>query len=310
MELPMNSGLPQDVGYETIVRDSKTLKLKLQEARESEACLVIALGKPLGKRFTLNSEKMVIGRGSGAEIPILDRSLSREHAQVLKSVSGRFYIKDLGSTNGTYLNERKLTPHRAAVVKDGDFLKVGNVIFKFVAKGKIDNVFHKDILNLATRDDLTGTLNRLSLTSALEEGFYKARMGKKNLSTIICDLDNFKSINDKFGHSAGDLVLKETAKAIQGVIRSEDSIGRFGGDEFMVVLWDTSFPNACVVAERMRSKIEKLNFAYEGKKIHITVSLGVSSLDDSMQSINTLFKRADEAQYNAKKNGGNQVAAS
>ena len=305
----MDSDFQQDVGYETLVRKSKTLQLKLQEAKKSEACLVVALGKPIGKRFALNSKTMVIGRGSEVEIPILDRSLSREHAEVLKSDNGRYYIKDLGSTNGTYLNERKLLPRKPAALKNGDFLKAGNVIFKFVAKGMIDNVFHKDILDLATRDDLTGTLNRLSLMSALEEGLYKARMSKKSLSAIVCDLDDFKSVNDTFGHAAGDLVLKETAKIAQSVIRENDFIGRFGGDEFMVVLWDTSLANASIVAERIRSKIDKHNFSYEGKKIHVTVSLGVSSLDDSTYSVGNLFKRADGAQYNAKKNGGNQVSA-
>src|SRR5512135_775122 len=194
----MDSGFEQDVASQTLIRESKTLRLKLQEARKSEACLVIVLGKPLGKRFVLNSKTMVIGRGSECQIPILDSSLSRAHAQVLKKESGRFYVSDLGSTNGTYLNEQKLTSSRAVEVKNGDLLKMGNLIFKFIGRGKIDNVFHKDILYLASRDDLTGTLNRQSLMSCLEEGFRKARMSKKPLSAIVLDLDQFKSINDTF----------------------------------------------------------------------------------------------------------------
>ena len=134
-------------------------------------------------------------------------------------------------------------------------------------------------------------------------------MSKKPLSAIVLDLDHFKSVNDTYGHQAGDFVLKETVKVAQSAIRSDDFIGRFGGDEFMVVLWDTSNTNACIVAERIRSKIEKYNFTYERKRIPVTVSLGVCSLDDSIQSIDSFFKRADEAQYNAKKNGGNQVSA-
>jgi diguanylate cyclase (GGDEF)-like protein len=292
-----------------LIRESKTLKLKLQEARKSEACLVIVLGKPLGKRFALNTKTMVIGRGSECEIPMLDSSLSRAHAQVLKKESGRFYVSDLNSTNGTYLNDQKLMPGKPIEVKNGDLLRMGNLIFKFIGRGKIDNVFHKDILYLASRDDLTGTLNRVSLRSCLAEGFQKARTSNKPLSVIVLDLDHFKPINDTHGHAAGDFVLKETVKVAQSVIRDNDFIGRFGGDEFMVVLWDTPFANACIIAERIRSKIEKCNFAYEGKRIPVTVSLGVCPLDDSIQSIDDLFKRADGAQYNAKKNGGNQVSA-
>src|SRR5512139_2641696 len=128
----MDSHVQADIGNATLIRESKTLKLKLQEARKSEACLVIVLGKPLGKRFALNSKTMVIGRGSECEIPLLDSSLSRAHAQVLKKDNGRFYLNDLHSTNGTYLNDQQLTPGKTVEVKDGDLLKAGNVIFKFI----------------------------------------------------------------------------------------------------------------------------------------------------------------------------------
>jgi two-component system cell cycle response regulator len=190
----MDSRVQAEIGNETLVRESKTLKLKLQEARKSEACLVIVLGKPLGKRFVLDSEKMVIGRGAECQVPMLDSSLSRAHAQVLKKDNGRFYVSDLDSTNGTYLNDQKLMPGKAIEVKNGDLLKMGNLIFKFIGRGKIDNVFHKDILYLASRDDLTGTLNRVSLRSCLAEGLQKARISRKPLSVIVLDLDHFKSV--------------------------------------------------------------------------------------------------------------------
>ena len=134
-------------------------------------------------------------------------------------------------------------------------------------------------------------------------------MSKKHLSAIVLDLDHFKTVNDTYGHAAGDFVLKETVKVAQSAIRGDDFIGRFGGDEFMVVLWDTSLTNACIIAERIRSKIENHNFTYGGKRIPVTVSLGLSALDDSIQSVESFFKRADGAQYNAKRNGGNQVSA-
>src|SRR5512139_4091570 len=127
----MDSHVQADIGNATLIRESKTLKLKLQEARKSEACLVIVLGKPLGKRFALNSKTMVIGRGSECEIPMLDSSLSRAHAQVSKKGNGRSYITDLNSTNGTYLNDQKLMPGKTFEVKNGDLLKMGNIIFKF-----------------------------------------------------------------------------------------------------------------------------------------------------------------------------------
>ncbi|MEJ2725179.1 MAG: GGDEF domain-containing protein [Deltaproteobacteria bacterium] len=304
----MSSGIDEAIENETLVRESPTLKMKLEKARKSKPSLVIILGKPLGKRFPLNSKNQVIGRASECDISIIDRSLSRSHAEIFKSEKGRYYIKDCGSTNGTYLNDRKVIPGKALAIKNGDFLKLGNMIFKFIAAGKIDQVFHEDMLNLATLDDLTGIPNRHSIMAALEEECYKAKAAKLPLSIIIFDLDDFKSVNDRFGHGAGDLLLKETAKVAQGTIRDHDFLGRFGGDEFMAILWNTSLSNAYIIAERIRSRIEKHDFLYERKKISVTISLGVSTLDGTIQSIGSLFKKADTAQYNAKRNGGNQVS--
>lgn len=305
----MDSGGSAVTSSDTLVRESKTLKLKLEEARKSKPCLVIFLGKPQGQRFVLTSKAQAIGRGAECEISILDESLSRKHAQVFKNGAGPYCIRDLTSTNGTFVNNKKLPPGKATEIKDGDFIKLGSIILKFISKGKIDNVFHKDILTLATRDDLTGIPNRKSIMSALEEESHNAKKAKQPLSVIMLDLDNFKSVNDNFGHAAGDLVLKEASKVIQGVIRGQDYVGRYGGDEFLVLLWNTSRPKACIVAERIRAGIEKHLFVYEGKKISVTLSLGVACLDDSMQSSGDFVKRADEAQYVAKRNGGNQVSA-
>jgi len=304
----MDSGFNAEGSDETLVRDSKTLRLKLEAARKAKPCLVIYLGKPLGKRFFLTGEPQAIGRGSECEIPILDGSLSRKHAQVFKKGVGRYCIKDLGSTNGTFVNNRKLLPGKTREIKHGDTLKVGNVIFKFIAKGKIDHVFHKDILTLANRDDLTGIPNRKSIMAALEEELVRADMTNQPLSLIILDLDNFKAVNDTFGHAAGDLVLKETSKVTQRIIRDRDYVGRFGGDEFLVVLRNTTLANASMVAERIRAGLEKHPFVYEGKPIFVTLSLGVACLNDSVKSIEGLIKNADEAQYHAKKNGGNRIS--
>lgn len=304
----MHSGVGSANADQTLVRESETLKLKLEEARKAKPCLVIYFGNPLGKRFFLTEEPQAIGRGSECEIPIFEDSLSRKHAQVFKKEGGPYCIRDLGSTNGTFINNRKLLPGKAREITHGDFIKLGNIVFKFIAKGKIDSVFHKEILILATRDDLTGIPNRKSIMAALEEEYHKAGMKNQPLSLIILDLDNFKSVNDTFGHAVGDLVLKEAADVIHDTVRDRDCVGRFGGDEFLAVLPNTSRTNAILVAERIRAGLEKHPFVHEGKEISITSSVGVAYLDESIQSIEALVKRADEAQYAAKKNGGNQVS--
>ena len=162
--------------------------------------------------------------------------------------------------------------------------------------------------NLASVDDLTKVYNKKSIMGSLEEGFKVAKIVGDPFSIIIFDIDDFKSINDQFGHAAGDYVLSEIPKALKGVTRQQDHIGRFGGDEFLIVLRNASLSNACSIAERIKSNVEKRIFRHEGEEFHITVSLGVASADSSTPSADSLFKAADRANYSAKRDGGNRVS--
>jgi diguanylate cyclase (GGDEF)-like protein len=182
-------------------------------------------------------------------------------------------------------------------------------ILKFIAEGSLESVFHAEMKNLATVDDLTKLYNKKFIMASLEEGFKVAKSTGDPFSIIIFDIDDFKSINDQFGHAAGDYVLSEIPETLKGVTREHDHIGRFGGDEFLIVLRNTSLSNACRIAERIKSKVEQRMFRNEGEEFHITVSLGVASADSSTQSAESLFKAADRANYHAKREGGNRVSA-
>jgi two-component system cell cycle response regulator len=294
---------------ETSIKESDTLKLKLDQARKSPPCLVIIHGKLLGRQFILEPVPKVIGRKAGCEILVRDRSVSKIHAKIFRDEEDNLFITDLNSTNGTSLNNIILEANKPLPLNDGDFLKLGNVVLKFTAGGKIDNVFYQAISDLANRDELTGVLNRKGIMYALDEQFDNARVVGEPFSMIMLDFDNFKSVNDKFGHAAGDFVLKETGRILESAIRSHDFVGRFGGDEFLLLLVNTSLSIACDAAERVRSQIRGREFLFEGNKISLTVSLGISSLDSSILSANDLFRVADMAHYNAKRRGGDSVAA-
>ena len=309
MMSPSDVDSHDDSNSETISKDSDTLRIKLEQARKTPACLVMVFGSPLGKQFVLESEQTDIGRGSICQISINDKSISRSQARIWKDAAGAYFVKDLGSTNGSCLNDRQLQPDQPSSLKDGDFLKVGNIILKFVAAGSFDNVFHAEMLNIALIDDLTGIPNRKSILEALDEQFRLARMTDTPFSILLFDLDDFKSINDRFGHLAGDYVLKEIPKALTDVLRQQDYFGRFGGDEFLVLLKNTTLANACRIAERIRVAIQNHGFPYEEKKIPVSVSVGVASLDSSLQASTNLFQQADKAHYNAKESGGNKVCA-
>jgi diguanylate cyclase (GGDEF)-like protein len=166
----------------------------------------------------------------------------------------------------------------------------------------------KKIEELIMFDELTGIFNRRHTFMRFHEEFSKARRQKKDLSCVMIDLDHFKQVNDTYGHHAGDIVLNGFAKFLQKFIRAYDILGRIGGEEFLIVLPDTSFGNARQFSERLREHIEKnLAIQYESITIRITVSLGISCMSEDDDSLDDIMKRADQGLYKAKNEGRNRV---
>lgn len=161
---------------------------------------------------------------------------------------------------------------------------------------------------LSRTDDLTGSLNRRALIEKLEDEVHRTQRYKTDLSILICDIDYFKEINDTYGHDTGDRVLRVISNLLKESLRSIDIIGRYGGDEFMMILPETSMKGAEEIAERIRLAVEDLKLQGEGKDlIKTTVSLGVAEFNVDKEDINGLIKRADNALYIAKGKGRNRV---
>jgi diguanylate cyclase (GGDEF)-like protein len=165
----------------------------------------------------------------------------------------------------------------------------------------------KIINELAIRDDLTGSHNRRHLIKLIEQE--KDRPSRLGSSFCLClmDIDFFKRINDRYGHSAGDHVLKAFAETAQKYIRTTDSFGRYGGEEFLLMLPETSLDEAAALAERVRIGIEQLDFLDINEEIAVTVSIGISEFRPG-ESISQTVARADQALYRAKSGGRNRVA--
>lgn len=157
---------------------------------------------------------------------------------------------------------------------------------------------------LATTDGLTGANNRASLNDKLQEAFDRALRYERSLSFVLVDVDHFKSFNDTFGHPAGDTVLKAVAKVLQNTVRSTDIVARYGGEEFAVILPDTEYAGAMVLAERCRRAIAGAIW----EQRDITVSVGVSTLTASTGEPMSLVQEADEALYRSKQAGRNRVS--
>lgn len=160
----------------------------------------------------------------------------------------------------------------------------------------------------ASFDSLTGVYNRGSVMEFLSESISTAKTKKRVMSVILCDIDYFKSVNDVHGHVVGDVVLKTVAQTLQNGLREYDSVGRYGGEEFLIVLPGTESGGAIVVAERIRQAISQL--AFEGvKPFNVTISMGIATtgLDSEYTDETTLITRADDALYKAKESGRNRV---
>jgi len=160
----------------------------------------------------------------------------------------------------------------------------------------------------ATHDPLTGLWNRYALLDALEREHSRAVREGTPLAVIMVDLDHFKRVNDTYGHQAGDAVLREAAGRMQAGVRSYDLVGRYGGEEFLIVLPGTSGANAVQLAERLRAAVAQEPVGHDLLRIRVTASFGVSTSGPALiADPRTLIRLADEALYRAKAQGRNRV---
>lgn len=164
---------------------------------------------------------------------------------------------------------------------------------------------NKQLKELSTHDSLTGLFNRSAILDALNARIKQAERKSRPVSVIMVDLDHFKAINDTHGHLAGDAVLRAVAGAMQGALREYDQLGRYGGEEFLVVLDDTDVESARLVAERMRCAVEDQTVEHDGQMLRLSASLGLAQAR-SGERPEGLIARADAALYSAKESGRNR----
>jgi len=288
-------------------RRKKTVVTVISDVTEHvvslDACLVVIYGLDLGKRYKLDQPTTVIGRSSKCIIFVDQESISRNHAK-LTNKGKSVVVKDLGSTNGTYVNDKVIDE---VILKDGDLIKIGRTIFKFISGDNIENAYHEEIYRLTTIDGLTQVFNKRYFMEALEREMSRCHRYGRNLSLILFDIDFFKKINDTHGHLAGDSVLKDLAKLIKGHIRREDILARYGGEEFTIILPEIDSESALVMGEKVRALVAACRFQFQATEIPFTVSVGVAAVDDTVVESTDLIKLADQHLYNAKKGGRNKV---
>ncbi len=285
-----------------------TLKIDLELAKATDPVLILIRGSPQGKKYSLKGQrKFLLGRDKSVEIQLDDANISRQHAQ-LTFEGEKIYIEDLGSRNGTFVNDEPIGATKVELVKE-DMIKLGSTILKYLPAGQLETLYHINLTNAASMDKLTGLYNRKYISEVLEVEFKRAKALHSNISVVLFDIDDFKKINDTHGHDCGDFVLSTLGAQVKASgLRERDLAGRYGGEEFIVVLTNSNAEQAADVAERIRKRIEQHDFMYETTRVPVTVSLGVASLRKDFHMGSDLYKEADKALYHSKRNGKNKVS--
>jgi diguanylate cyclase (GGDEF)-like protein len=281
--------------------------LSKEEGPRGNDCLVVIYTKEpslLGKRFVLDASPTRIGRGTENHIVLEGDSVSRRHAH-FEQRDHAWWCVDDGSTNGSYVNDEQIMrEHRLG---NGDRIKVGPTIFKYLSGQDVEAQYHEEIYKMTIIDGLTQVHVKRYLLESLDKELMRARRHARDLSFQMIDIDHFKKINDIHGHLAGDYVLKEVARIIQGRIRRDEVLARYGGEEFAIILPETNLEGARSLAEGLREKIEQSRFVFQNEVIRVTISIGVATLTDEGHTSMDLIKYADEKLYEAKRSGRNRV---
>jgi diguanylate cyclase (GGDEF)-like protein len=165
----------------------------------------------------------------------------------------------------------------------------------------------EELRERANKDLLTMLPNRPAICSALEQEISRCQRDHRSVGVILLDIDHFKKINDTYGHFAGDAVLRETAARLRSNMRPYDQVGRYGGEEFLVVLPNCDLEQAKSQAERMRQKLESSTMLVDGVELRVSASFGATVSDDSGRDPDVFVRVADEALYRAKASGRNCV---
>lgn len=267
--------------------------------------LVVIRGDRLGTRLDLSSGPLLIGRGSDCDFRIEERSVSRAHCRVFAR-GGDFWVEDLGSTNRSFVNDEVIQSCR---LFDGDQLRVGKTVLKFLDVGNPEADYLRELHENAVRDGLTGLYNRRHAIAVLADEFRRSQhVAGARLVLAIVDVDWFKQINDQIGHLAGDAVLIQLARVLNDSLRSGDTLARIGGEEFALIMPDTTLEEAHSACDRLRRRVAETEFRIDsGKRIDVTVSIGLAAAVGDMDDYRKLLGEADHHLYDAKTNGRNSV---
>ncbi|MCK4836302.1 MAG: diguanylate cyclase [Candidatus Aminicenantes bacterium] len=298
--------------YDKTVVDPLKIKQKIQKGaskRKYNIILTVLSGKEadFGKVFTFNQDKISIGRNKKNDLMLDDPRVSKMHCQInviYSDVLEQIIIEDLDSTNGTYVNGSTV---KQSILRPGDKIEIGETVLRFSYNDEIEEKYHSKLFTFASTDSLTGLYNKRYILTELDNQIKMVKRSQRLFSVVLLDIDDFKKINDSYGHLAGDEILKQVAYTIRHNLREQDIASRFGGEEFLILLPDTLLEGAYKLSNRIRQKIEEMELKFQKYSIKTTISAGISQFNPGTPKIESLIRSADIALYRAKKEGKNKV---
>ncbi|MFN8059863.1 MAG: GGDEF domain-containing protein [Vicinamibacterales bacterium] len=272
----------------------------------SATYLIVLEGGAVGQSYRLGLGDNVIGRYAQADVRIRQDGISRRHALVRGVGSPEVVVDDLGSTNGTFVNGSRVA---SQVLHDGDLIQIGpHTVLKFRVQDSVEEQSQRRLRELATRDALTGLLNRRGFDDHLQREFSYARRHGRPLSVVLFDLDHFKLVNDRYGHAAGDAVLRHVALRVADLLRREDHFARHGGEEFAILARELDERPAIDKAEALREAVAATPVPTPTGDIAVTMSVGVAThRPGRFEDAAALVHEADRCLYRAKAAGRNCV---
>jgi diguanylate cyclase (GGDEF)-like protein len=250
---------------------------------------------------------IIVGRDHDCSIRLHDFRVSRRHAEIVPRPDGSFTLRDLGSTNGTKVNGRKICGYH--ILQDGEKIYIGDTVLRFSLGDELEVQFHSEVAAMVGSDPLTGLPSKRRFDQAFEFSLDTAKKCGGSLALLMMDMDGVKQINDTHGHLFGAHAIGQTGRLIAQVLGPRGQACRFGGDEFSAFLPSTDLSTARSVAEQIRQTVERAEMELNGIRLSPTISIGVACFPDAGTEPLDLVAQADEALYRAKAKGKNQVAA-
>ncbi len=291
---------------ETRATDRIELETSESDSVEGVPYLVVLAGDCSGKVIRLRrNATFITGRTRECDLCFDCENISRKHACFELDNLANTTLTDLGSTNGTIVNGKKIT---TALLNNGDRICMGDIILRYSYQDSLEFDLQRDLYNKATRDALTGAFNKRYFKENFHKEFSFHRRQNLPLSLIILDLDDFKKLNDTYGHVNGDIVLKSLAKEINSCMRREDIFARFGGEEFVALFRCTPHATAITIAKKLVELISTMKFSTSTIEFNTSATVGLATLEDgNFNSPEELLIKADQNLYEGKHSGKNKV---